>query len=643
MSKSQIKRLHQQQEAEKANLGEEEEEPVQVQQRKGPANRFAFFDDEDESNDDDAKSEEETGSSQPKTTADKKKAKKSKKKGKKGGAEVVEETENQMLARMAALNAKESKKAAAASADQAPSVEELMKVDMKMFDMSAEIKRKLGKAFKEVTTPGATEENRWPPGRRAVGRIVKNKPKWFPERDYGLSMVQTDETKDGAVWFHLKHNKNYEGRERLFWLAEAQMNPEVVHEIFSDTPYHLNSLLMMAHMNRMNEDFNQGADLIERGIWYVDQYAAPTFEPFNWRHRLDYTDYENRAFFLLLHRHMLNAAHKRCWETAWNTAKLIFKLDPTGDPLAIMSIIDGYALKAKQFQWVLNTYEAAKSFKKLNLLPNWPYSVALARHALAKDEGEHETAEKELRLAIRHFPSVVVQLMDNLQINPDSAVMNCKMFTSFVADNEPDSLKLLVKIYAKETEEVWKQPEILLFLENSTRRVAVSSDKQEIDECSEWRNKRKRMYASRSPNVARLCQLLDVVPSSSLSDPEPPKNGRCGYERDAHGLATGQPVVDNLVGALIHSLMPNYEPDRTLQEQLGRHSEEFMRYMAEHLDGARISFTEITEAITTWLDGRNEQDRLAAANVVPLDGHEAVELPEEEGEGEGEGADENRE
>lgn len=61
-----------------------------------------------------------------------------------------------------------------------------MKIDMKLFDMSAEIKRKLGKAFKEAVTPGQTDENRWPPGRRATGRIVKNKPRWFPDRDYGI-------------------------------------------------------------------------------------------------------------------------------------------------------------------------------------------------------------------------------------------------------------------------------------------------------------------------------------------------------------------------------------------------------------------------------------------------------------------------
>lgn len=48
----------------------------------------------------------------------------------------------------------------------------------------------------------------------------------------------------------------------MFWMAEKRMNVGVVQEIFSDTPYHLNSILMMAHMNRMNEDFNTGADLI---------------------------------------------------------------------------------------------------------------------------------------------------------------------------------------------------------------------------------------------------------------------------------------------------------------------------------------------------------------------------------------------
>uniref|UniRef100_A0A1I7V4H6 Transcription factor 25 n=1 Tax=Caenorhabditis tropicalis TaxID=1561998 RepID=A0A1I7V4H6_9PELO len=626
MSKSQIKRLHQQQELEKAaNLEEEEEkEPVQ---RKGPANRFAFFDDEDNEDtgnqSDENVNEEGTSASAVSQKANKKKAKKNKKKAKKA-AEEDEESENQMLARLAALNAKEAKKAAT-SEPLIPSLEELMKIDMKLFDMSAEIKRKLGKAFKEAVTPGQQEEHRWPPGKRATGRIVKNKPRWFPDRDYGISMVQTGE-EGGNQWFSLRHNSSYEQKERMYWIAESHINAEVVQDLFSDTPFHLNSLLMMAHMNRMNDDLNVAADLIERGIWYVDQHAHPLFEPFHWRHRMDYIDYENRAFYLLLHRHMLNAANKRCYETAWNTAKLIFKLDPVKDPLAIVSVIDIYALKAKQYTWLIHFYESAKKFKKLHLLPNWPYSVALAKFFVFKTDEEREIAESDLCSAIRHFPSVVVQLMDLLQIHPDLAVMNCKMFTSFVADNEKDSLKLLVKIYAKQTQEVWK--ENLLLLEGATRKVATSKDAKENSECEEWREKRNKMYHGRSPNVDRLGQLMEEIPSESVSDPVPPQNSRCQYER-VPGPAANNGGSNSFFGGLLTSLIPHFNGEESFEAQFSRYGAHFLDFILDHVGAVEEAVGPAADVAARWFRRRDEIDAeraIEAATIRRLENQEALNL-----------------
>ncbi|EFO84727.1 hypothetical protein CRE_03851 [Caenorhabditis remanei] len=627
MSKSQIKRLHQQQELEKSvNLEDEDDNPVPVQ-RKGPANRFAFFDDE---------GEEETGSqsdevneegTEPSSSAqknNKKKAKKNKKKVKKGTDEP-EETENQMLARLAAMNVKEAKKAGAEG--NTSSLEELMKIDMKLFDTSAEVKRKLGKAFKEVALPGQPEEHSWPQGKRATGRIIKNKPRWFPDRPYGVSMVQKQKEGDNT-WFALKHNTFYEQRERMFWMAEDAMNVGIIQEIFSDAPYHLNSVLMLAHVNRMSEDLNQAADMIERGIWYVDQHAAPTFEPFNWRHRMDYTDYENRVFYLLLHRHMLNAAHKRCWETALNTGKLIFKLDPVRDPLAMMSIIDVFALKAKQYTWILDVFEAAKKFKKLHLLPNWPYSVALAKYFVAKTDEDKEQAESELCTAIRHFPSVVVAIMDLLQIHPDSAVMNCKMLTSFTADNEHDSLKLLVKIYTKQTEEIWKVPETLLFLEGATRKVATSNDSKDREECDEWKEKRFKMYHGRSPNVDRLGELLEVIPSTSISDPVPPKNGRCGYPKNGQ---TARVLADNsFLGGLLHSLLPHFDGENSFQEQLNRYGSDFLQFIMNQFNGPENGDPE--QVAARWMEHREGLEPRGAGDVIQFQIEEPFELPRIPGE-----------
>ncbi|CAL2029858.1 unnamed protein product [Caenorhabditis brenneri] len=615
MSKSQIKRLHQQQELEKSATLEEEIEESEPVQRKGPANRFAFFDDNDEDENEETgdQSNEEDQEVAPSNTSEKakkNKTKKNKKKAKK--ATEKEESDQTMLARLAAVNLKEAKQQANRANDGlVPSLEKLMKIDIKMFDMSAEIKRKLGKAFKDVATPEEQNENRWPPGRRAIGRIVKNKPRWFPDKDCGLTMVEA-ERKKNIIWFKLEHNKAYSTREEMLLTAEKNMDVGFIQELFAENPYHLNVLMLLANMSRMNDELNSAADLIERGIWYVDQHAASSFEPFNWNHRMDYLDYENRAFYLLLHRHMLNAANKRCFETALNTAKMIFKLDPANDPLAIIAIIDVYALKAKQYQWVIDVYEETKGFKQSHLLPNWPYSVALAKFFLAKSDEDREEAKRLLCAAIRHFPSVVVRIMDLLQIHPDSAVMNCKMLTSFVADNEKESLKLIMKIYTKQTEEIWKVPETLLFLEEATRKVATSTDEKEIAECEEWREKRNKMYHFRSPQIDRFAQLLEEIPCRSLTNPMPPKNSR-----DKYALASGTTYIRRLTnnGALVTfltSLLPYFDGEHSIQDEFLAYGEQFVEFLNNNAQNARDFFQR-------WVVRREEIDREREANMIHLD------------------------
>ena len=133
------------------------------------------------------------------------------------------------------------------------------------------------------------------------------------------------------------------------------MDHGIANEILSESFYHLNSLLMLANVMMMSEDVTQAADLIseyfsllkfispknlsfvfiflypnvlsfrffffilqnshssisERGIFYCEQSFHSLFQPFDWTHRISYLHYENRVFYLLLHRHMLNALNKR--------------------------------------------------------------------------------------------------------------------------------------------------------------------------------------------------------------------------------------------------------------------------------------------------------------------------------------------
>ncbi|CAO4360512.1 unnamed protein product [Caenorhabditis nigoni] len=636
MSKSQIKRLHQQQELEKVVNQEEDEEPVVVQ-RKGPANRFAFFDEEDDVASDKSEEADVADNNGPSTSdakASKNRKKKNKKKEKKAKQEH-EETENEMLARLANLNMQEKQLAATEDAEP-PALSELLKVEIKMFDIFGELKRKLGKTFKDVVID-ENDDNKWPPGKRATGRILKNKPRWWPDKSNGLSMeiVQRDRNKSGNMntWFKITHNSDYGERERMFLLAEAGHNVEIIQDIFASSPYHLNCLLMMGHMSRMNDDLNTGADFIERGIWFVDQHSHPTFSPFNWNHRMSYLDFENRAFYLLLHRHMLNAAGKRCFETAFNTGKLIFKLDPSHDALAMLSIIDTYALRAKLYTWIEQFYSAACDIKNLYSLPNWPYSRALAKFFLAKTDEEMDQARELLGEAIRKFPSVVAVLLDLLQIHPDSAVMNCKFLTLASAEREPESLKILVKIYTKQTAEIWKDPEVLLFLEQAAQAVATTQSLAHRVEIDYWTSRRPAYYTGRSSNVERLAQLLEVLPTESISNPVPPKNGRNPYENLYVPNVPIRPD-QNFVAGLLQSIAPYFDGEETFYNQLTRYGNEFSEFLSRRFLAQAPVDPEVVAV--EWAGRREELDEARrreqeeAGEIIHLDADAEQEGPQED-------------
>uniref|UniRef100_A0A183EC56 Tetratricopeptide repeat protein n=1 Tax=Gongylonema pulchrum TaxID=637853 RepID=A0A183EC56_9BILA len=80
----------------------------------------------------------------------------------------------------------------------------------------------------------------------------------------------------------------------------------------------------------------------------------------NFEHRIDYADFENRAFFLLLHRYMRNLRDRCCYTTALNIAKLIYRLDPVQDPMAIMLTIDTIALQAGEYDYLILLYDTLK-------------------------------------------------------------------------------------------------------------------------------------------------------------------------------------------------------------------------------------------------------------------------------------------
>lgn len=57
-----------------------------------------------------------------------------------------------------------------------------------------------------------------------------------------------------------------------------------------------------------------------------------------------------------------------------------FSLDPENDPLAVILMIDNYALRCSDYEFILLLYNLWNPVRNLFQLPNFAFSIALAEY-----------------------------------------------------------------------------------------------------------------------------------------------------------------------------------------------------------------------------------------------------------------------
>lgn len=105
--------------------------------------------------------------------------------------------------------------------------------------------------------------------------------------------------------------------------------------------------------------------------------------------------------------------------TSLEFCKLLLSLDPEGDPLAVILLIDFYALRAKEYEWFLEFCNLWEDSRNLTQLPNIAYSLALAHFRL----GKKAEADELLQKALLMFPGVLMPLLNKCNIQTDAKVL----------------------------------------------------------------------------------------------------------------------------------------------------------------------------------------------------------------------------
>ena len=391
--------------------------------------------------------------------------------------------------------------------------------------------------------------------------------------------------------FKIVHHERYQQMQRQLLVLVSKVDYELGNKlvaILSSYPCHVETLLQLACMVESSDEETSSV-LTERAISALESIFHPRFLASSNACRLDYRRRENRVYFiaLLKHAQFISQVHK-CPRAAFELCKSLYTIDPLNDPLASLLILDHYALACGQYSWIIETYQQSvqdKSIKdKLNHLPNWPYSVALAAY-LSK---QYSLADQLINEALTLFPSMLRHLLDQCSVEPDEDLKNCEYFDFKKASNHlPKSLDLLILLYTRRSSCHWlADRKIMIWLESRVRSF-VQTYKNTASQCN---LKSNESFFRRNPlpakNITRhivlsgisslIEKLTDPAIVTKYFDPNPPTDEIESYNLSSvrgAGEANASATSDSVLSLFLKSLLPDYSvTSQSIKQAVARES-----------------------------------------------------------------------
>ncbi|KAM9410416.1 ribosome quality control complex subunit TCF25 [Pholidichthys leucotaenia] len=404
--------------------------------------------------------------------------------------------------------------------------------------------------------------------------LASPKDSWPRFSRPGISMTLL-ETKDGIHHFTFEHSRDYQQVQFKFLDAVESMDPNNIVALLQLNPYHIDSLLQLSDVCRIQEDQEMARDLTERALYSFECSFHPLFSLTSGTSRLDYLRPENRAFYLALYKHLMFLEKRGCPRTALEICKLILSLDPDSDPLCMLLLIDFLALRCREYQSLLQLYQEWEVHKNLSQLPNFAFSTALCHFHLSQqdnmdpEEGhkERHKADQMLQNALIMFPGALMPLLELCTVQADASVTSHSFFGPKSQIGQPPALAELAALYVGRTYSLWREATVMLWLEESVKEVLRRVDTKDplVEDCQ---NKRKQRYQSAPRNIHRHVLLseikeatatlpLDVTTQPVMGfDPLPPLNSVMSYtrpERQRIGATN-----ESTLSLFFRSLLPNF-------------------------------------------------------------------------------------
>ncbi|CAE6444967.1 unnamed protein product [Rhizoctonia solani] len=300
---------------------------------------------------------------------------------------------------------------------------------------------------------------------------------------HGISMVPMDDyerrrkgyTRDGEQWWNVEHSIDYKRTQLKFLNCVTLSEPSALFALYRSEPWHIDTLLQIGEIMKHQEELSQAAEFVERAIYAFEHAFPVAFDITGGSSRLDFDRIENRPLFLALHRHVSSLSRRGTPRTAFEFARLLFALDPIGDPHGAAFYLDYLSAKAGMGQWFLDVWNLWPEVREeiannplashgidIRCIPGWAYTRALILYdqEMKKRGATHEESTVALKEAILAFPEVVPYLVDKAGLNLPANVRahnSLKITTQYTYDDPAGStLHMLGHLYALRANSLWK-------------------------------------------------------------------------------------------------------------------------------------------------------------------------------------------
>eukprot|EP01083_Nonionella_stella_P107810 312735_1 len=403
----------------------------------------------------------------------------------------------------------------------------LLHRDGRYFDPNFEMKRKFGAIALEANNESNIEPSQKPRKNTKQHRMMKAKQdqlqqkfghltkrrvslikfhstKWpKPYLHYArktgniyMELLREDKAKN-IKYFEFKYDNDYNMVQMEYKQRCARYDPSEISFLIQQHPYHVDTCLTLSDILIKHGQLEEASDLVERALYRLESGLHSRFSWMTAECRLDYGLVSNRSFFLCLWKYSQTLGRRGCVHAAFELTKCLLSLSPVRDPLCSLLCLDYWALRAHEYQWVLDFAQSFRIeiFKEqmdaLRMYPSWCYSVAFAKYQLELQQsfqgkkqstfGECDdgripmdlgavdglSASVLMQQALLMFPEVVGPLLSkaNDRIGGQTqwkSIMDDKYFLNAkLRRNETRSIHKLCDIYAQRAHALWNNEDLL--------------------------------------------------------------------------------------------------------------------------------------------------------------------------------------